>query len=122
MKFDLKSPCATCPFRPERPFPLTPGRVSEITSTILGRGSFACHKTTTEKGVGPNDRGAQYCAGALLFQYKLGTPGQMAIIAERLGIFKPDELKFSVPVYDSVEAMERGCSDRRSYLEPTSPS
>ena len=76
LKFDLKSPCGTCPFRTDRhPFGLRADRVRGILGGGKGRDhwpatSFLCHSTLDydrEDGEATRvRRTAQHCAGVLI--------------------------------------------------------
>lgn len=100
MRFDLKRPCANCPFRKDSlPSWLGEARAEEIADAVLGRPgvTFACHRTTKfEEG----DEGEehtphpdeQHCAGAMILADRTGAANQMLQIAERLGIRNPDDL------------------------------
>jgi hypothetical protein len=121
MRFNLTSPCSNCPFRSDRPFPLLRGKVLEIRDALQER-TFACHKTVdydqyneledqegdeTVVASGPSHRSPklQHCAGALILKERLGERGQMAQIAERLGLYHPERLDLEAPVYETWDAM-----------------
>lgn len=114
--YDLKNPCANCPFRTDvKPY-LRPARAREIVES-LSRGVFHCHKTIdydNEDDDGNLQRNGkeQFCAGALIMMHKQGTVGQMARIAERIGAYDPDALDMSAPVFASslafIEAQPGG--------------
>lgn len=114
MKYDKTTPCDNCPFRSDKPFSLTPGRVNEIRAGLV-RGDFPCHKTTvpTEDEEGYADLKvadkSQHCAGALILLEKLEEPSQMMRICERIGLYDARKLDMKAPVYDSWRAMENGC-------------
>lgn len=110
MKFDLKRPCAHCPFRCDiRPF-LTAERVEGIEESLV-RSTFACHETTeyVEDDEGGGDLAAtadsQHCAGALILMEKEGRPSQMMRIAERLGMYDHTNLDMTAPVFNTFEDM-----------------
>ena len=101
--YRLRKPCAHCPFRNDiKPY-LRPGRVSEIAGNLLAGGSFVCHETTvptdtddTEMTPGPK---AQACAGSLIITERTtGDPGQLARIAERLGL-RDDRIDAADPAH-----------------------
>lgn len=119
MKFDLRRPCAECPFRNDRPGYLTEERAEEIADAVTSsRGStFTCHKTTIpdpasdgEMMDGPN---AQHCAGALILAEKGGTVGQMVRIAERLGLYDASKLDMDAPIFEDAEEMIEHHAARR---------
>lgn len=110
--YDLRRPCAKCPFRTDiEPF-IRAGRAQEI-AEHLDRGEFSCHQTTVdsededgecERVDGPN---SQHCAGALIMLEAEGRPSQMMRIAERLKntdgtrMYDPSKLDMAAPVYQS---------------------
>jgi hypothetical protein len=118
MNFDLIRPCDNCPFRSDRPpFGLRPGHIR----SILGGGdgpdhwpakSFPCHKTVAY-GAGPNGRDvipptAQQCAGVMIILHRENRYNDAMQLGERFGMFDPDKLDMSAPVYPSTEAAVKG--------------
>lgn len=115
MNYDLKKPCAECPFRNDRPGYLTKARAREIANGLdpkrLGAGgSFGCHKTTVpdpdddgERTSGPK---TQHCAGALIMLEKMGRldHNQSARFAMRFGQLNPDLLEMDSPVHATTAA------------------
>ena len=105
MKFDLKRPCAECPFRCDiRPY-LTAERAREIISAIVpGQQTFACHKTVDyeQDSDGVVDNDSQHCAGALILLEKIERPNQMMRIAERLGLYDRRALDMTAPIFDNT--------------------
>ncbi len=92
MKFDLRRPCADCPFRHDRPGFLIPERADAIATSVIDGYGFPCHKTTvmTEDEEGNEDLkptpDSQLCAGAAIFMECNGGPnGAMRIAAAFLG-------------------------------------
>jgi len=111
MRFNLKRPCANCPFRKDAQGYLDPERAREIAMT---KGTFACHKTIThdeETGDGITGPDSSHCAGYLIMREKLNKPSRMMRIAERLGMYDHTALDMSAPVFDSVREMveAQGC-------------
>lgn len=113
MKFELRSPCADCPFLREGGIRLRRARIDEICGYVLGRqgGAFPCHKTTISDE-GPDGEcvrvgipSSQHCAGALIFAEKHGTATQLTRIMERLGAYDASKLVGHERVFDSVEEM-----------------
>ncbi len=116
MNYDMPSPCSTCPFRRGTSVQLTAGRVREITKMILNfqGGTFQCHNTIDydklredqdEHGrtcSARDQKGAQHCAGALIFALKHNTLAQMPRIASRIGLFNPDKIMEDQAVVDQV--------------------
>lgn len=121
MNFDLRRPCPKCPFRTDcMEGWLSRGRAAEIAHSLtVEQAPFACHETTEATGsTGPE----RHCAGALLVLDRSGEPpGQLARIAERTGVFKPDELDTDAPVFDSLHAfIEHHDDERDQQGEPCS--
>lgn len=106
MKYNLKTPCAHCPFRSDiRPF-IRPERVEEI---AYGNAEFPCHKTLnyhTEDadGEGVTTEDTQHCAGLLILLEREEQPHQMMRICERLNLYDRTKLDMNAPVYDDIES------------------
>ena len=111
MRFDLRQPCFSCPFRKDKSFPLAKERVEQITKAILEQNkTFSCHKTLNS--FGETHSHSQHCAGALLFYQNYRTPNRMIRLAEMLEIYDKSKLDNNkVPVYASVQEMIAGCSE-----------
>lgn len=117
MHYDLKRPCANCPFLKEGGVRLHPKRAEEIAEGMLSpQGhTFACHKTTVcqEHDDGSSDMvetpKSRHCAGALIFAEKNGNATQMMRIAERIGWYDAKSLmsdqKVVASVFDDLEQM-----------------
>jgi len=110
MDYNLKKPCANCPFRSDiKPF-IKPERAEEICDSLLRGQDFPCHKTT-----GSNDDGettvesdSQMCAGAMIMLEKMEAPTQMMRISERFGKYDHTKLDMEAPVYyDTDEMIDR---------------
>jgi hypothetical protein len=111
LDYNLRKPCAKCPFRNDiRPF-IHPERARDI---LEGGASFTCHKTIDYDDNPPYDDngdlilgrcedGEQHCAGVLIILEKENSPHQMMRIAERLGMYDRTKLDMTAPVYDSIE-------------------
>ena len=92
MRFDLRKPCAGCPFLRDgaEAVRLRSGRVREVWQTTRQDGpTFACHKTVNhddEDEDGSRDtRREQHCAGAFLAGIASGGgPNQLCRIAARM--------------------------------------
>jgi len=122
--FNLKRPCAKCPFRTDIPGYLYGDRVDEIVSGLKAGQSFYCHETTSDED---DDEGGQtvatdeseFCAGALILMEKDGGPNQMMRIGERLRMYDHKKLDMAAPVFDTGTQMIRhhreaqGDSDQR---------
>lgn len=112
MKFDLHSPCKSCPFRRDVRGFIHPERAEEIIEAILYRDqTFTCHKTVDYDRMPddaedylPGDKD-QHCAGATIFLEKQERPNQMMRIAERLGFYDRSKLKMDAPVFDDEDEM-----------------
>lgn len=120
MNYTATAPCANCPFRSDRPFPLVRGRVRQIQGSLI-RSEFACHKTTEtndETGDTFDTENSVHCAGALILLEKIRRPSQMMRICERIGLYDPSKLQMDAPVYDSWEEMENGCSIKNVDRKP----
>ena len=113
MKFDLTSPCASCPFRTDCVSGwLGRVRAADIAES-LERKSFPCHKTIDyeqiEAALDESDDGdnpkrpynasEQHCAGALIMREHMQAEGDMAQIAGRLGLYDHTKLKMDAPVF-----------------------
>jgi len=95
MNYDLTTPCRQCPFLQGSGF--TWQQLCDHAS-----GAFPCHKVcdVDDEGVfvqRPNNK-TPHCAGALIFNEKLGTPHQLMRIAERLGLYDRSKLNMAAPV------------------------
>jgi hypothetical protein len=106
MKYDLKNPCALCPFRNDA------GRLYVHPTTLEGMaaGEFCCHKTgkvDDETGDIEPTRNSQHCAGALIMLEKMNRPHQMMRISERLGRYDRRKLNMEAPVFGSFEEAKK---------------
>lgn len=113
MKFNLKRPCADCPFRTDRRFYLRADRVREILGDPDARGiqwfpadSFACHKTLNR--FGRVHDASQHCAGAAIILIRDGIPNTAMQLAERLLGWDARRLDQRAP----VDASRRQCIER----------
>lgn len=101
MKFSLKRPCKECPFLKGKRY-LHPERAESIANYALKENkTFVCHKTIDASE-------QQHCAGALIMSEKHGRPNAMHQIAQRLGIYRPENLDLSADVYANAEDMMKG--------------
>jgi len=109
MHFDLVRPCADCPFRTDRTMYLGRARRTEISDSLAAHDQmFECHKTT---GVGgKRAKVGQHCAGALIMLAKAGQLWNnfRLRLAAMKGLFDPNRLDCSAPVYPSPEAFIHG--------------
>jgi hypothetical protein len=109
VKFNLKTPCAECPFRRDVHPYLTKGRAEEIASAVLHEDrTFACHKTVYPANKGHRrvrPEGHSMCVGAILLIEAAAPFGnQMLQIAERLGLYDPATVRRDRDVAWSTEA------------------
>lgn len=102
MHYNLTKPCANCPFRSDKYFPLRRERVEEI---VYGNEEFACHKTVDYSGDagGRIKKKSEHCAGLLILLEHMERPHQMMRIAERLGLYDRLKLDMSQPVYEDAQ-------------------
>lgn len=108
MKFDLRKPCANCPFRTDINFPLAQERVEQIVEAITDLDqTFACHKTVKhdDDGEHVHSKNEQHCAGALILLERIQRPNQMMRIAERCGFYDRHKLEMDAPVFGSADEM-----------------
>lgn len=91
--FDLKRPCAECPFRRSRAaaYGLRPQRLEDIRTAP----AFQCHKTLgsiqMSEDAGSVQRHSgdrpQQCAGLMAVLHASGQPNQIMQVAQRMGVF-----------------------------------
>ncbi|MBM4574815.1 hypothetical protein GS896_27545 [Rhodococcus hoagii] len=106
--FGLKRPCVDCPFRTDRQPFLRPDRAAEIADALEAGEPFWCHKTVEydEDQAGEsvtNTDGSTFCAGALATLEREGRPNNAMRIAERLGLYRPDQMATDVPVHNNLQ-------------------
>ena len=126
MNYDLKKPCANCPFRLDPFFYLHPDRVREIAASLRNNGTFSCHKTVDYSDDEPsNTRKTQHCAGALLVMRSENTlwDNQMVRIVANLQNRDFDiYLEDDIPVYacfeDYARLLEEADGPRRHIERP----
>jgi hypothetical protein len=105
--FDLKRPCATCPFLKVGGIRLHKDRAREIAGyfTDAQGGTFACHSTIDYNQDEDNDD-EQMCVGGMVFADKQNKANQIVRIMERCGAIDWPTLRKSRPlVFDSVRQM-----------------
>lgn len=96
MKFNLKKPCAECPFHLDNAKSYGPKRLAQFAET----GCFPCHKTATlRRGSYHATVKSSVCAGMLIYNEKRGLDPVGMQLAERLLNWKRDELDLSAPVF-----------------------
>lgn len=102
MNFNLKKPCANCPFLKEGAIELRPGRVEGIQADLLANdfSTFQCHKTVHSKKGGEWDDEGNYqasgnesaCMGALGWLWKRGRLPVLGRLAMMRGDVTKDQL------------------------------
>jgi len=124
MRFDLRRPCAKCPFRADIPAYLTRGRVDELRRELLEQDkTFACHQTVdyaamAEVALDDDDDEAaayaaiphgeeQHCAGAAILLEKYDRPNQMMRWIARIGGYDCTKLDPCAPVFDTFDEMRK---------------
>lgn len=106
MHFDLKRPCADCPFvkGSSTQMSLDEGRIEGIVKDIQSDMTFQCHKTLDMYTKRPVP--AQHCAGALMYHEKYDTTDRnfMLRLATRLGLYDRTQLdsKYLRKIIDEV--------------------
>jgi hypothetical protein len=117
VRFDVTTPCKECPFRRRgrHAVRLTANRVRDVAGNMLDRdgASFSCHKAAHgEKGDDadgycPSQRDI-HCVGALIFAVRNKNQTFAMQIAERLGLFDPDQFRSTKQrrlVFATIEEM-----------------
>ena len=116
MNFNLKSPCADCPFRRDSLHGwLGEDRAREIIrDTVLSDAPFFCHKTTgagqwSEDGDQYQASGAeQVCAGMLHLEHKCNAGGNFSVrLARMFKGFRYEDLKNADLVFDTTNQFIR---------------
>jgi hypothetical protein len=103
--FDLKRPCASCPFRKGQGecFKLDADRLEGI----FGATSFQCHKTVDydneDDPIKRQGTKPQQCAGLMSLLHRAGKPNQIMQVGERLGYFDGSKLVHA-DAYESIDA------------------
>lgn len=98
MKFDLTTPCKTCPFRTNCMGGwLGRERAQGIANALDEGSSFTCHNT--------RGKNSQQCAGALIMLKRAhgGFSGALSV-ACALGLLRYQDLDLDAPIFDSLEA------------------
>jgi hypothetical protein len=99
VNYDLRTPCADCPFLEKAAHGFTIHRLEQFAS-----GEFPCHKTAkldddSEDSVGFTAVAtSKHCAGALIYLEKRGRSHQMMRIAERFGVYDATALDMQAAV------------------------
>lgn len=107
MRFELRRPCADCPFRNDgQGIALSIPRARQIADALTKDGrTFSCHKTVKRDDEGEriaHDK-EQHCAGALIMLEREGVAihNQAVRLAERLRIYDHTKLDMGAPVVAS---------------------
>jgi len=109
MRFNLKRPCANCPFRKEPVFYLGTARRQEIAETLRSDyNSFPCHQTTltNDQGEYKGTQQEEHCAGAAIVLEKQGRPNILMRLAQREGKYNPKQLEEQRQIYNSLTEFE----------------
>lgn len=108
MNFNLKKPCANCPFLKEGAIELQPGRVEGIVESLLenDREWFMCHKTVhhpkhggdwveDEEGeeVYKTSGNESQCVGSMVYLHKAGRPSLSMRMAAVYKMLDPEDLE-----------------------------
>lgn len=109
MQFRLRTPCAHCPWRSDRP-PFFGrdergyARARELEDSLQGNHVFPCHKTATwdEDGVQQHTANTQACAGALITMQRGEGMGNLLRMMARLGVYDPSVLALDAATYGSL--------------------
>lgn len=115
MDFKLKKACKDCPFRKDVNMHLRPERARQIAEDVAtGNKTFTCHKTINNDArfddgndTGHSSRQEQHCVGALMFVEQGNHANSMVQIAERLGLYKPEEVQRDVAVFSTPDEMAK---------------
>jgi hypothetical protein len=129
MNFTMKKPCADCPFRSDKVFPLHPDRARSILDGLLSGGTFSCHKTVDYDRGDEDDEmedddchipsaEEQHCAGATILLEKLNRPNQMMRISERLGFYDRTKLDMEAPIYEDDDEMVEAITELWNSRRP----
>lgn len=105
MKFDLKQPCKTCPFRLSEPS--SPGEQAMVWSGIFKADhSMTCHDTIIRDAAGnaiPHAK-EQHCAGAMLVLEAQGRRNDAMQAAVASGDYRPEELQVTADLRSATAA------------------
>lgn len=107
--YRLVRPCRDCPFRtgPEA-IRLSHERAQGIATYLTSNdGNFHCHATTTtdeDSGESVVTATTSACAGSLIMLEREGVTTQMMRIGRRCGVYDPERLDMSSPVFDTLDA------------------
>jgi len=107
-QFDLRKPCANCPFRNDsKAIDLQPGRREQIIEDLLSgkQTTFHCHKTVYREDGRNHDEDGNYvpadvcqCPGAMAVARKFGRDTVMVQVATRLGAIPHDHYDDALPL------------------------
>lgn len=109
LHYDLRSPCANCPFRRDVPHHegMAAGKIVELFTAMAGSGNvaFTCHRTDPNSDHPParNYKGKlQHCAGFMVLMEKEKCPSLGMIQAEASGSLDRTKLNIKAPVYSMM--------------------
>jgi hypothetical protein len=93
MKYEMTSPCATCPFRRNNVGFLTEKGAQRIADDLLNNRPFSCHHMDRT----PDVVEPQHCAGALIVLEKMRRPHLAMILGASLGLYDRTKLEIGHP-------------------------
>ncbi len=104
----MKKPCANCPFRADKRFPMLRERREEIADAVLNDGYFPCHQTMDYEDDCDEPRETKkthFCIGAFIVMDNEDTAyqNQMVRLECRLGILNPEEIDYESDVFESLD-------------------
>lgn len=104
MNFDLKRPCANCPFRKVGAIELHPERVRQIVAGLLADDHqwFWCHKDAYARR--PQHTA---CTGSMIYLLKVGQPNVPMRLAAAMGLLRYDDLRAQAD--DVIEPLAITC-------------
>lgn len=107
LKYNLRRPCKSCPFRKKHGTALRRWRREEIADALRGDRAFICHNTVEEVTGGENKQ-RNFCAGALIAMKGSGILGdsfstRIAMRFPDVSGFDPDKLATGEAYFDTLE-------------------
>ncbi len=109
--FDLKEPCADCPFRKEGGVRHSLAMMTSYISYFLGwpGATFPCHRSVPKSDTRTQwsvwQPGQVMCAGGLIFAGKHGVENAVMIAGRRCGAYDKSKLKCEESVFDTADEM-----------------
>jgi|GEM_PF-2761608 len=118
--FQLKQPCALCPFRKENDGMLTSGRLEKIIEDLHEDKPFFCHKTVDyTREHYPDTTDSKYCAGAMVYLEKCNNTNVPMRMGQMFGLYDPAQMKGHEDVIDPIEGLEHASYRRfkQEYIQ-----